>query len=138
MRTVLVNGCFDVLHVQHVRFLTWARWQGDSLIVALNTDDSMRQIKREPFVPYAQRRELLLALACVGDVIPLDSTHVNAVLDRVRPAIYCKGSDHDKSKPSASRDFVLSYGGEVRYYDGEQVHSTELVKAWCKSLATCS
>ncbi len=95
-RIVLANGCFDLLHVGHVRYLTAARALGDVLVVGLNSDASVRALKGEgrPRVPVAERAELLLALRCVDRVVVFDALDVTELLRVLRPDFHAKGTDY--------------------------------------------
>jgi D-beta-D-heptose 7-phosphate kinase/D-beta-D-heptose 1-phosphate adenosyltransferase len=94
--TVFTNGCFDVLHVGHVRCLQWARAQGDKLVVGLNSDASVRRLKGEtrPVFPQAERREMLLALKCVDEVIVFYEDTPLELIRRLRPDVLVKGADY--------------------------------------------
>ena len=93
---VFTNGCFDLLHVGHVRYLQAARERGDVLIVGLNGDDSVRQLKgpKRPLNPEAARAEVLTALSAVDHVVIFDEPRVSALLAEVRPDVYVKGGDY--------------------------------------------
>lgn len=93
---VLANGIFDLLHVGHVRYLEGARRAGHRLVVALNSDASARRLKGEgrPYVPLAERMELVAALACVDWVTWFDEDRVETLLRRLRPAMHAKGTDY--------------------------------------------
>jgi len=93
---VLANGIFDLLHVGHVRYLEGARAAGRRLLVALNSDGSARRLKGEgrPFVPLAERMEMVAAFACVDWVTWFDEDRVDGILRRVRPALHAKGTDY--------------------------------------------
>ncbi len=95
-RLVLTNGCFDLLHVGHVRYLQEARQLGDFLAVAINGDDSVRILKGEdrPLNAEADRAEVLAALACVDAVVVFPEVRVTDVIRALRPAIYAKGGDY--------------------------------------------
>jgi rfaE bifunctional protein nucleotidyltransferase chain/domain len=95
-RIVLANGCFDLLHVGHVRYLEDARARGDVLIVALNSDASVRALKGpdRPRVTLAERAELVAALRCVDFVTSFEETTVEAPLRALRPDVHAKGSDY--------------------------------------------
>jgi rfaE bifunctional protein nucleotidyltransferase chain/domain len=95
-RVVLANGCFDPLHVGHVRYLEDARNHGDFLVVALNNDDSTRRLKGEgrPVVKAADRAQLLGALAVVDAVLVFGADNVEAILAALRPAVHAKGTDY--------------------------------------------
>lgn len=96
MRTVLTNGCFDILHVGHLRYLQAARALGDELVVGLNSDSSVSALKGpdRPLNPQDERAEMLLGLACVDRVIVFDEATADRLIETVRPAIYAKGGDY--------------------------------------------
>ena len=111
---VFTNGCFDVLHAGHVEYLAWARAQGDALIVGLNQDDSVRQIKgrARPILPFRDRAELLLALRSVDAVVGFSERTPEILLDRIRPDIHVK-SDQYREEELPERSVVLAYGGRI-------------------------
>src|SRR5947209_1448863 len=94
-RIVFTNGCFDVLHVGHVRYLQAARALGDLLVVGVNSDSSVRELKgpNRPLVPEEERAELLAALECVDYVSIFPELRPDALIEIVRPAIHVKGGD---------------------------------------------
>jgi rfaE bifunctional protein nucleotidyltransferase chain/domain len=114
---VWTNGCFDLLHVGHIRFLQMAKAQGDVLIVGVNGDDSVRQLKGpgRPILPASQRAELLAALECVDYVVIFDELTPEVALSRLKPEIHCKGADYapPHGKPIPEAKVVESYGGRV-------------------------
>jgi len=122
---VLANGCFDILHVGHLRYLQGARTLGDVLLVAINSDKSMRAIKDSgrPILGQDERVALVSALRCVDYVVLFDEPDVSRVLDVLRPAIHAKGTDYTE-QTVPERDQVLSYGGEVRITGDSKEHST--------------
>jgi D-glycero-beta-D-manno-heptose 1-phosphate adenylyltransferase len=124
-KVVLTNGCFDILHVGHVRYLQDARALGDVLVVAINSDSSMRQIKDSgrPILSQEERVALVSALRCVDYVVVFDEPDVSRVLDLLRPSIHAKGTDYTE-QTVPERDKVLSYGGEVRITGDPKNHST--------------
>jgi D-glycero-beta-D-manno-heptose 1-phosphate adenylyltransferase len=95
-KLVLTNGCFDLLHVGHVRYLEQARELGDFLVIAVNGDESVRALKGvgRPITPEAERAEVLAALACVDFVTIFHRQRATEVIEAVRPAIYVKGGDY--------------------------------------------
>lgn len=95
-RCVLANGCFDLLHVGHVRYLEGAREHGDFLIVALNTDESVRALKgpARPTIPLAERAELVGALRCVDRVTVFEEATLEETLRALRPDVHAKGTDY--------------------------------------------
>jgi rfaE bifunctional protein nucleotidyltransferase chain/domain len=113
-RVVFTNGCFDLLHVGHVRYLQAARRIGDALVVGVNSDRSVRGLKGEdrPIVPQEERAEVLAALACVDYVTIFEETTPERLLARLRPDVHVKGGDYrEEDLPEAP--LVRSWGGEV-------------------------
>jgi rfaE bifunctional protein nucleotidyltransferase chain/domain len=125
-RTIaFANGCFDILHVGHVRYLESAAREGDVLVVALNDDASVRQLKGEgrPILPASDRAELVAALRCVDYVVIFSEPTVGPLLTAVRPDVHCKGTDYTvESVPE--RDIVLGYGGRTAIVGDPKDHST--------------
>ena len=127
-KIVLANGCFDILHVGHLRYLEGARALGELLVVAINSDKSTRLIKDSgrPILLESERAALLSALRCVDYVVLFDEPDVSRVLDVLRPAIHAKGTDYsEQSVPE--RDKVLEYGGAVRITGDPKNHSTRSI-----------
>ena len=115
-RIVFTNGCFDLLHIGHTRYLEEAKGLGDRLIVAINSDDSVRQLAKgtdRPIVTAEQRAEVLAALACVDYVTIFDEPDPLALIQALRPAILVKGGDWPAER-IVGKDCVESYGGSVR------------------------
>jgi rfaE bifunctional protein nucleotidyltransferase chain/domain len=125
-RTVaLANGCFDVLHVGHVRYLEGAKAEADLLVVAVNGDGSVRRLKGEgrPLLPAADRALLVAALRAVDQVLVFEEDDVRRVLLALRPDVHCKGTDYTvDSVPE--RDVVRSYGGRVAIVGDPKRHDT--------------
>jgi len=124
-RSVFANGCFDLLHAGHVRYLAAARALGDALIVGINSDASVRELKGEgrPLQPESERAEILAALACVDYVVVFDTPTVDPLLRELRPDIHAKGTDYtEESVPE--RETVLSYGGRVAIAGDPKSHAT--------------
>jgi D-glycero-beta-D-manno-heptose 1-phosphate adenylyltransferase len=124
-RIVLANGCFDLLHAGHVRYLEDARSRGDFLIVALNSDHSVRAIKGpgRPLMPLAERAEIVGALRCVDAVTPFDEADLETTLRLLRPDVHAKGSDYTTvSVPEAATDREL--GIEIAICGDPKDHST--------------
>ncbi len=116
-RLVLTNGCFDLLHVGHVRYLEQARELGDFLAVAVNGDESVRALKGEgrPINPEADRAEVLAALAAVDFVAIFPALRVTEVIEAVRPAIYVKGGDYTPESLNSEELAALKrIGTEIR------------------------
>jgi rfaE bifunctional protein nucleotidyltransferase chain/domain len=124
-KVVLANGCFDILHVGHLRHLEHARTLGDVLVVAVNRDKSVHRIKDpgRPILDENERVSLVSALRCVDHVVLFDEPDVSHVLDILRPAIHAKGTDYTE-QTVPERDKVLAYGGEVRIAGDPKTHST--------------
>lgn len=111
---VLANGCFDLFHVGHVRYLEGAAAEGDVLIVAVNSDGSVRRLKGpgRPLMPEQERAEIIAALTCVDHVLIFDEPTVAGVILRLRPDVQAKGTDYSESSVPEG-DIVRSYGGRV-------------------------
>ncbi len=125
MKTVFTNGCFDILHVGHVRYLKEARALGDALVVGLNSDKSVKSLKGEdrPLVSQEERKELLEALSCVSKVFLFDEeTPLNLIL-KLKPVILVKGGDYQVSDIIGAKE-VLSWGGDVKSLNFHEGHST--------------
>ncbi|MBQ6297619.1 MAG: D-glycero-beta-D-manno-heptose 1-phosphate adenylyltransferase [Selenomonadaceae bacterium] len=113
-KIVFTNGCFDIIHAGHVRYLTAAKNFGDVLIVGLNSDSSVRQLKgaSRPINNQADRAEVLLALKPVDYVIIFDELTAENLISKVKPDVYVKGGDYSlETLPEAK--IVQSYGGRV-------------------------
>ena len=126
-RLVLTNGCFDLLHVGHVRYLQAARALGDALAVAINGDESVRVLKGNgrPLNREADRAEVVAALECVDYVVIFMEVRATDLLDKVRPAIYVKGGDYTQETLDAGeRDALERSGSEIRIVPFEKGHST--------------
>ncbi len=114
-RVVLTNGVFDLLHVGHARYLAEARALGDALVIAVNSDESVRGFKDplRPIVPLAERMEMLASLCCVDYVAAFETRTPVPLIKQVRPAIYVKGGDYTEDDlPEAT--LVRGYGGDVQ------------------------
>lgn len=124
-RVVLANGCFDILHVGHVRYLEGARKLGDVLVVAINSDRSVRALKGNdrPILNEDERVALVSALRCVDHVVVFDEGDVMRVLDVLKPSIHAKGTDYTEATVP-EREQVLAYGGQVRITGDPKDHST--------------
>jgi D-beta-D-heptose 7-phosphate kinase/D-beta-D-heptose 1-phosphate adenosyltransferase len=113
-RLVFTNGCFDLLHIGHTRYLQEARALGDCLIVGVNSDASVRTIKPDgrPIVPETQRAEVLAALACVDHVVIFDDPDPRALIAGIQPDVLVKGGDWP-IEHIVGRDIVQARGGRV-------------------------
>jgi len=129
-RIVFANGCFDLLHVGHVRYLQGAKEQGDALVVGLNSDRSVRELKGQgrPLLPAEARAELIAALECVDQVVIFDDLTAEPVLRDLRPHVHCKGTDYTEQNVP-ERAVMKSLGGEVRIVGDAKGHSTRDVLA---------
>tara|TARA_B100001287_G_scaffold31339_1_gene22372 strand:- start:340 stop:822 length:483 start_codon:yes stop_codon:yes gene_type:complete len=127
---VLANGAFDMLHVGHLRYLQGARAQGDVLIVAVNSDSSVKKAKgpSRPIIPEDERQELLEGLSCVDYTVRFSESKVDRVLRAVLPDVHAKGSDYTvETVPEAA--LVRELGGRVVIVGDPKDHSTtELVE----------
>ena len=125
MTVAFANGCFDLLHVGHVRYLQGARAEGDRLVVAVNSDSSVRRLKGEgrPILNEAARAELVAALACVNYVVVFDDPTVDRLLKMLKPDVHCKGTDYTVDTVP-ERETVRAYGGRVAIVGDPKDHST--------------
>src|SRR5579863_647189 len=118
-KTVLwTSGCFDLLHVGHIRSFRDAKALGDILIVGINSDASVRLLKGDarPIVDQTDRAELIAALEMVDYVTIFDEPTPVAAISRLRPDIHCKGDEYaDGARPIPERETVLAYGGQIRF-----------------------
>jgi rfaE bifunctional protein nucleotidyltransferase chain/domain len=124
-RVILTNGCFDLLHVGHVRYLHGAKVLGGRLIVAINADGSVRQIKGEgrPLMPASERAEIIASLADVDAVVIFNEPDVRALIREIRPDVQAKGTDYTRENVP-ERDEVLAYGGQVEIVGDAKDRST--------------
>jgi len=125
-RVVMANGCFDLLHVGHVRYLAAARKLGDLLIVAINSDASTRALKGEgrPIVSAGERAEILSALECVDYCFVFDELTLDDAIRRLRPDVQAKGTDYTRDSVP-ERSTVLEVGGRVEIAGDDKDHSTK-------------
>jgi rfaE bifunctional protein nucleotidyltransferase chain/domain len=121
----LANGCFDVLHVGHVRYLEGARREADLLVVGVNGDESVRRLKGpdRPVMPEDDRAELVAALRCVDLVLVFHEDDVGNLLLALRPDVHCKGTDYT-AETVPERETVKAYGGRVAIVGDPKAHST--------------
>lgn len=127
-KIVFSNGCFDILHVGHVRYLEEAKKLGDVLIVGVNSDDSVKSIKGEnrPLLPEGERAEILAALECIDYITIFPDETPESLIERLKPDIHVKGGDYQlEDLPEAK--VVGSYGGEVVLLDEVEGKSTNLI-----------
>ncbi|MBV8857923.1 MAG: adenylyltransferase/cytidyltransferase family protein [Acidobacteria bacterium] len=124
-RVVFANGCFDLLHVGHIRYLEAAKGLGDLLVVGVNSDEQVRRLKGEgrPFVPERERAEVIASLRAVDYVTVFHEPTVQELLLALRPDIHAKGTDYtEDSVPE--RDVVRSFGGRVQIVGDPKDHSS--------------
>jgi len=121
----LANGNFDLLHVGHVRYLQAAKELGGKLVVAINSDESVRALKgaARPLMPEAERAEIVTALAAVDAVVIFPELDVRAIIREIRPDIQAKGTDYTRESVP-ERDAVEEYGGRVEIVGDAKNHST--------------
>ena len=119
------NGCFDLLHVGHIRYLESAAQEADVLVVAINDDPSVARLKGagRPILPAHDRATLVAALRCVDYVVIFPELTVGPLLQAVRPDVHCKGTDYTESTVP-ERDIVRSYGGRTAIVGDPKDHST--------------
>ena len=138
-KLVFTNGCFDLLHTGHVRYLQAARMLGDALAVAINGDNSVRALKGDgrPLNPAADRAEVVAALACVDHVTIFAETRATDLLAKVRPAIYVKGGDYTRETLDADERAALEQSAaEIRILPFEQGFSTSSLMEKIKKMGT--
>lgn len=129
-KIVLANGCFDLFHVGHVRYLAGAKELGDILIVGINSDRQVRKLKGEnrPFMPERERAEMISALRFVDYVTIFDEPTVEELIRAVRPDFHAKGTDYT-AETVPEREIVKEYGGQTAIVGDPKDHSsTELIK----------
>ncbi len=127
-RIVLANGCFDVLHVGHVRYLAGARELGDVLVVGINSDDQVARLKGagRPVMPAAERAELVASLESVTYVTIFNEPTVEQLLLTLKPDVHAKGTDYTE-ETVPERAVVRSYGGRVAIVGDPKDHSTSAI-----------
>ena len=128
---ILANGCFDLLHVGHVRYLRAAKQLGGRLIVAINSDASVRLLKGEgrPLMPAEERAEILAALADVDAIVIFSEPDVRALIREIRPDVQVKGTDYT-AESVPERSVVLEHGGRVEIVGDPKDHSTsEIIRS---------
>lgn len=129
-KITLANGCFDLLHVGHVRYLHAAKELGGRLIVAINSDESVRKLKGDgrPLMPANERAEILAALTDVDAVVVFSESDVRALVREIRPEVQAKGTDYT-AESVPERDTVIECGGRVEIVGDPKDHSaTTLIR----------
>jgi rfaE bifunctional protein nucleotidyltransferase chain/domain len=130
-RITLANGNFDLLHVGHIRYLGGAKALGGKLVVAINSDESVRALKGEgrPIMPADERAEIVAALSAVDAVVIFHELDVRAIIREIRPDIQAKGTDYTADSVP-ERDTVSEYGGRVEIVGDPKDHSTsEIIRS---------
>jgi rfaE bifunctional protein nucleotidyltransferase chain/domain len=124
-RITLANGNFDLLHVGHVRYLQGAKALGGKLVVAINSDDSVRALKGEgrPVMPEHERAEIVAAMVDVDAIVVFPELDVRAIIREIRPDVQAKGTDYTADSVP-ERDTVAEYGGRVEIVGDPKDHST--------------
>jgi rfaE bifunctional protein nucleotidyltransferase chain/domain len=124
----LANGCFDLLHVGHVRYLEGAKREADVLVVGVNGDASVRRLKGadRPVQPASERARLVAALRCVDHVLVFEEDDVRGLLRALRPDVHCKGTDYTPDTVP-ERDVVREVGGRVAIVGDPKQHDTRVL-----------
>lgn len=134
-KIILTNGCFDVLHVGHVRYLHGAKALGGRVVVGVNADSRVRELKGEgrPRVAEQERAEVVAALADVDAVVIFPESDVRALIRELHPDFHAKGTDYT-AESVPERDEVLACGGQVAIVGDPKDHSsTEMLERWKRS-----
>ncbi len=135
-RIVLANGCFDVLHVGHARYLQGARREGDVLVVAVNADQSVRSLKGEgrPILPAEARARLVAGLAAVSYVVIFEEPDVTRLLSILRPDVHAKGTDYT-TETVPERETARRLGVRIAIVGDPKLHSTRDLLARLRALS---
>jgi rfaE bifunctional protein nucleotidyltransferase chain/domain len=138
-KIVFTNGCFDILHLGHIRYLREAKSRGDILIVGLNSDESVRKIKGEnrPIMGEEERAEILASLEMVDFVVIFEETVPDELIRLIKPDIHIKGGDYKSPEELPEAELVRSLGGEVIIVEGVEGKSTSniiktILEKYCK------
>lgn len=132
---ILANGCFDLIHAGHIRYLAGAKELGGFLVVGINSDRQVRGLKGNgrPYIGETERAEIVASFRFVDAVTVFDEPTVNELIDAIRPDIHAKGTDY-ATETVPERETVLSYGGRVAIVGDPKDHSsTDLIKIICES-----
>ncbi len=128
-KIVLANGCFDLFHVGHIRYLAGAKELGDCLIVGINSDEQVKKLKGEnrPFMPEQERAEVLSALRFIDFVTIFNEPTVEELILAIRPDFHAKGTDYT-TESVPEREIVIECGGQVAIVGDAKNHSsTEII-----------
>lgn len=125
-KIVFANGCFDLIHAGHIRYLQHAKALGDVLILGVNSDACVAALKGEgrPLQPESDRAEILASLDCVDYVLLFDAPTVDDILRELRPDVHAKGTDYTEASVP-ERETVRAYGGRVAIVGDPKDHSTQ-------------
>ena len=126
-KIVWTNGCFDILHIGHIRYLQQAKSCGDVLILGINSDDSIKQIKGplRPIIPENDRAEIMLSLKSVDYVLIFHEPHPTRYLEILKPDVYAKGGDYTLDTINQDeRKIVEGYGGKIALFPANTLAST--------------
>ena len=134
---MLANGCFDLIHVGHIRYLRESKRCGDILVVAINSDSSVARLKGigRPILPEAERAAILSAFDCVDYVIVFSEPNVENILKALRPDVHAKGSDYTP-ETVPERETVLGYGGKIAITGGPKIRSTSEILSFIRENGT--
>lgn len=134
-KIILANGCFDLLHAGHVRYLAGAKALGGLLVIGINSDRQVFRLKGpgRPFIPELERAEIIAAMRAVDVVTIFDEPTVDELIDAIRPDFHAKGTDYT-TDTVPERERVLAYGGQVAIVGDPKDHSsTDLIDLVCES-----
>jgi len=138
---VLTNGCFDIVHVGHLRCLEYARKLGSVLVVAINSDSSVRELKGEsrPYVKEMERAELIAGLCCVDATVIFTDKRLSKVIAALRPDVYAKGGDYNiDTMDQGEREELEKCGAEIHFFNLVEGKSTTNVVKKITNLNQCS
>ena len=136
LKIVLANGCFDLFHVGHIRYLAGAKQLGGLLVVGINSDRQVKQLKGEgrPFMPEDERAEIVAAIRFVDAVTIFDELTVEELIIAIRPDFHAKGTDYT-TETVPEREIVKKYGGQVAIVGDPKGHSsTDLISVVSKKI----
>ena len=125
-KIVLANGCFDIIHVGHIRYLREAKKEGDILVVAVNDDISIKKVKddKRPIISQIERAEIIAGIRYVNFVLLFSQKDVSSILLSLKPDIHVKGTDYTPFTVP-EKEVVFSYGGEVKIVGDKKNHATK-------------
>lgn len=132
-KIILANGCFDLIHAGHVRYLSGAKALGGILVVGINSDRQVRVLKGggRPYISESERAEIISSMRCVDAVTIFDEPTVDDLIDAIRPDIHAKGTDYT-TETVPERERVLNYGGRIAIVGDPKDHSSsDLIKTIC-------